>query len=222
MKKLVIILIAAFSVSGIAYAQESGIPYEFLFSQISAPDDEMVISGYGTGLYVFDEADGYTTVVGSFEVPLIDGEIGTIGANAGNYKFILYRNAEDLCFPYEEFSFDLCLSQFSSSILATGSFTHDDTPDPHFTNFDVVSNFSSTLLSGAFLARATEISGVAAYAILAVLAFVGLLIAAGYGWRFLTRHVGVPIGAMKQQARRKYLSDTDDRSERGDFLIGGK
>jgi len=52
---------------------------------------------------------------------------------------------------------------------------------------------STTTINSAISAVKDDVSSVAGTAITLVLAFVGLLIAAGWAWRFLKRHVGKKI-----------------------------
>jgi len=52
---------------------------------------------------------------------------------------------------------------------------------------------ATSTFTGAIDTTKSDVSTVAAYAITAVLGFVGLLIAGGWAWRFLKRHIGKRI-----------------------------
>jgi len=56
-------------------------------------------------------------------------------------------------------------------------------------NAQVTTSTANTAIAGVI----SDVSSVAATTIVIVLGFVGLLIAAGWGWRFLKKHVGKKI-----------------------------
>jgi len=103
--------------------------------------------------------------------------------------------------------------------------------DPAFVSVELYTLFDPAFLSPSTFISSTrdtlvDISTTGAYVITSILALIGLFIAGGWSWNFLKRHVGQPIsgptqGARKMFARRAYLSETDDRSDRGDFLHEG-
>jgi len=154
--------------------------------------------------------------------------IDVVGSFSG--VFIMHDQKSDpSSFSCAGISYADCLTSGDGRVTNTGSFTWNNTTHLFSTLVDnerfppLLSRSGLPTLLSTAVGQASYVAGVT---LLLVFTLLGMLIAAGWGWRFIKRHIGQPIHvphtAMKLQANAKYLNDTDDRSSRGDFLHEGQ
>jgi len=94
--------------------------------------------------------------------------------------------------------------------------------DPTYVNtieIELVQGLTEAIVLSSFGASVIDISTIAGGILLVVLALIGILIGAGWGWRFTKRHIGAPINgpysndlkaAMRIRANKRFMDATDE------------
>jgi len=160
------------------------------------------------------DTDSYTTQNGGADTPITELLSNQV-AGSTHVKFIILSDLDNTGNACSLVSYADCLADptdptnLSATLEAYGEFDYDDgtgVASNLVLNQAFGSGLSISSINSSFASVAENVSSVAATTILTVLAFIGLLIAAGWAWRFFKRHVaGDKLAAMDAELTRKNI-----------------